>query len=177
MAVRKQKETPRQSGQVVQSGNEANTSPADKEQGGPLPEITVRVYLVRNSRSKLMATANVNIAGAFAVHGFRIFDSRNGLFVKEPEQSYVKDGTELTRPVFFPITKDARDVLYGHILRSYELTMEKEMGQRADDPGYLPSDEDAPPQRQHEPPSEDYVLPEHEITPEDDLPFDFGPSM
>lgn len=59
-----------------------------------IPELTVRIFPVKNARSKLRATANVNIAGAFAVQGFRIFDSKNGLFVKEPERQYVKDGTQ-----------------------------------------------------------------------------------
>ena len=164
MAIRKQEKTAQEAGQAPQSNGAA---PAQAEGAGrPLPELTVRIFPVRNTNSKLKATANVNIAGAFAVQGFRIFDSKNGLFVKEPEQSYVKEGTELTRSVFFPVTKEARDALHGQILHSYELVMEKEMNQRQDDLEYLLSDEDAPPERAYEPPLED-----------DDLPFDFGQSM
>ena len=123
-----------------------------------LPELTVRVFPVKNSRSKLQATANVNIAGAFAVQGFRIFDSKNGLFVKEPERQYVKDGTQLSQSVFFPITREAREKLYGQILHSYEMVMDQQQaqGQEVDIP-FL-TDEDAPP------------APE-EISPDDDLPF------
>ena len=121
---------------------------------------------MRNTSSKLKATANIRIADAFAVQGFRIFDSKKGLFVKEPEQTYIKEGTELNRSVFFPVTKEARAALHGQILHSYELVMEKEMNQRQDDLEYLLSDEDAPPERAYEPPLED-----------DDLPFDFGQSM
>ena len=40
-----------------------------------LPELTVRVFPVKNARSKLQATAIVNIAGSFAVKVFLIFDS------------------------------------------------------------------------------------------------------
>ena len=58
-----------------------------------------------------MPPANVNIAKSFAVQGFRIYDSKNGLFVKEPQRSYVKNGTEMTSSVFFPVTKEARDAL------------------------------------------------------------------
>ena len=123
-----------------------------------LPELTVRVFPVKNARSKLQATANVNIAGAFAVQGFRIFDSKNGLFVKEPERQYVKDGTQLSQSVFFPITREAREKLYGQILHSYEMVMDQQQaqGQEVDIP-FL-TDEDAPP------------APE-EISPDDDLPF------
>lgn len=164
MAIRKQEKTAQEAGQAAQ-GN--NTAPAQAEGAGrPLPELTVRIFPVRNTNSKLKATANVNIAGTFAVQRFRIFDSKNGLFVKEPEQPYVKEGTELSRPVFFPITKEAREALHGQILHSYELVMEKEMGQREDAPGYLVGDEDAPPERDYEPPLED-----------EDLPFDMGQSM
>ena len=48
--------------------------------------------------------------------GFRIYDYKNGLFVKEPQRSYVKNGTEMTSSVFFPVTKEARDALYSQIL-------------------------------------------------------------
>ena len=123
-----------------------------------LPELTVRIFPVRNAKSKLRATANVNIAGAFAVQGFRIFDSKNGLFVKEPERTYIKDGTELSQSVFFPITKEAREKLYNQILHSYELVTDQQQAQsQSVDVPFVP-DEDAPP------------LPD-DISPEDDLPF------
>ena len=62
----------------------------------------------------------------------------------------------------------AREALYGQILHSYELTMQQ--GQRQDDAGCSLSDEDAPPERNYAPLVEDF-------DPEDDLPFDCGPSM
>lgn len=177
MAIRKQNNPAQEAGQNVQADGAGNPQAPGEGQGRPLPEITVRVFPIHNSRSKLRATANVNIAGAFAVQGFRIFDSKNGLFVKEPEQSYIKEGTEMTRSVFFPITREAREMLHGQILHSYELTMEKELAQRADDLEDLIGDEYAPPARQYEPPPE-YVPPVPEVySPEDDIPFEFGQSM
>ena len=91
-----------------------------------VPPMTVRIYPISKPRTKLLATANVNIAKSFAVQGFRIYDSKNGLFVKEPQRSYVKNGTEMTSSVFFPVTKEARDALYSQILNSYELVMEQQ---------------------------------------------------
>lgn len=158
--VHPKQEPPRQAQDISGAGPQAEQAPP------PLPDMTVRIFPIKNSKSKLRATANVNIAGAFAVQGFRIFDSKKGLFVKEPEQTYVKEGTELTRSVFFPVTKEAREALHGQILRSYELVMEKEMNQRQDDLEYLLSDEDAPPEREYSPPLED-----------EDLPFDMEPGM
>lgn len=89
-----------------------------------VPPMTVRIYPISKPRSKLLAIANVNIAKSFAVQGFRIYDSKNGLFVKDPQRSYVKNGTEMTSSVFFPITKEARDALYSQILNSYEMVMD-----------------------------------------------------
>lgn len=56
----------------------------------------------------LRATANVNIAGAFAVQGFRIFDSRNGLFVKEPGRQPAKTG----RGIFTETIDNSQPVRY-----------------------------------------------------------------
>ena len=142
------------------SGENPYESPDPKDW---VPPMTVRVYPIQNPRSKLLATANVNIAKSFAVKGFRIYDSKNGLFVKEPERRYVKNGTELTSSVFFPVTKEARDALYSQILTSYEMVMEQQERQRPqqkdeleelldDDLPFeepyqeapLPTDEDAP---------------------------------
>lgn len=81
--------------------------------------------------------------------GLRIYDSKNGLFVKEPERRYVKNGTELTSSVFFPVTKEARDALYSQILNSYEMVMEQQ-------------------ERQH-PQQKDEL---EELLEEDDLPFE-----
>ncbi len=103
-----------------------------------IPSLTVRIYPV-NSKSKLKATATVNIAGAFAVRGFKIFDSEKGLFVKEPQQNYVKNGTELSSSAFFPITKEAREKLYSQILMSYDLTVRHEQ-----DESLLDDDSEAP---------------------------------
>ena len=171
MAIRKQETTAQEAGQAPQSNGAA---PAQAEGAGrPLPELTVRIFPVRNTNSKLKATANIRIADAFAVQGFRIFDSKKGLFVKEPEQSYIKEGTELNRSVFFPVTKEARDALHGQILHSYELTMEKEMGQRQEDNDYFLGEDEAPPLMG----DEDAPSAPRDYLSDDDLPFDMGQSM
>ena len=109
------------SGSAESNGPYESQDPADW-----VPPMTVRIYPISKPRTKLLATANVNIAKSFAVQGFRIYDSKNGLFVKEPQRSYVKNGTEMTSSVFFPVTKEARDALYSQILNSYEMVMEQQ---------------------------------------------------
>lgn len=139
----------------IKETNPKQTTPSIPEPDVPLepqiPSLTVRIYPV-NSKSKLRATATVNIAGAFAVRGFKIFDSDKGLFVKEPQQNYVKNGTELSSSAFFPITKEAREKLYGQILTSYDLTI-----RHGQDEGLLEDEEETPDMS-------DFA--------DDDLPFD-----
>ena len=135
----------------IENEEQISSAPAAEEGQDPaswVPPFTVRVYPLSNPKTKLLATASITIAGSFAVKGFRIYDSKNGLFVKDPERRYVKNGTELTDSVFFPITKEGRELLHGQILSSYELVMEQQ-------------------ERQH-PQQKD----ELEELLEDDLPFD-----
>ena len=150
----------------TENNEELRTAPAAEESQDPasrVPPFTVRIYPLSNPKTKLLATASINIADSFAVKGFRIYDSKNGLFVKDPERRYVKNGTELTDSVFFPVTKEARDILRSQILSSYELVMEQQERQHSRqkdqleklveddlpfDTAYqsvpLPTDEDAP---------------------------------
>ena len=106
--------------EAVSDAVESNDPYESQDPADWVPPMTVRIYPISKPRTKLLATASVNIAKSFAVQGFRIYDSKNGLFVKEPQRSYVKNGTEMTSSVFFPVTKEARDALYSQILNSYE---------------------------------------------------------
>lgn len=135
----------------IENEEQLSSAPAAEESQDPaswVPPFTVRVYPLSNPKTKLLATASITIAGSFAVKGFRIYDSKNGLFVKDPERRYVKNSTELTDSVFFPVTKEARDILRSQILSSYELVMEQQERQH--------------PQQKNE--SEELM--------EDDIPFD-----
>ena len=112
--------------EAVSGAVESNNPYESQDPADWVPPMTVRIYPISKPRTKLLATANVNIAKSFAVQGFRIYDSKNGLFVKEPQRSYIKNGTEMTSSVFFPVTKEARDALYSQILNSYEMVMEQQ---------------------------------------------------
>ena len=103
----------------IENEEQLSSAPAAEESQDPaswVPPFTVRVYPLSNPKTKLLATASITIAGSFAVKGFRIYDSKNGLFVKDPERRYVKNGTELTDSVFFPVTKEARDILWHDLV-------------------------------------------------------------
>ena len=151
MATRKENLDLEYDGFQQETASDAAESNSPYESPNPsdwVPPMTVRIFPISKPRSKLLATASITIANSFAVKGFRIYDSKNGLFVKDPERRYVKNGTELTDSVFFPVTKEARDILRSQILNSYELVREQQ-------------------ERQH-PQQKD----ELEELLEDDLPFD-----
>ena len=75
--------------QEAVSGSAESNGPYESQDPAEwVPPMTVRIYPISKPRTKLLATANVNIAKSFAVQGFRIYDSKNGLFVKEPPVSY-----------------------------------------------------------------------------------------
>ena len=52
---------------------ESNSPYESQDPAGWMPPMTVRIYPISRPRSKLLATANVNIAKSFAVQGFRRF--------------------------------------------------------------------------------------------------------
>ena len=113
--------------QEAVSGAVEPNSPYDSQDPADwVPPMTVRIYPISKPRTKLLAIANVNISKSFAVQGFRIYDSKNGLFVKEPQRSYVKKrhGDDLLRVL--PRHKRGRDALYSQILNSYEMVLEQQ---------------------------------------------------
>ena len=63
--VQPEQEAPQQAPASPEAGPQAEQAPP------PLPDLTVRIFPIKNSKSKLRATANIRIAGAYAVQGFR----------------------------------------------------------------------------------------------------------
>ena len=129
-----------------------------------IPTINVRVFPIRDPKTKHTANASVDIGGVFAVRGFKIFESKNGPFVKEPSISYVKDNGYEDSSIFFPITAQARETLYGTILKVYNRTMEKMQAKKQEGTDWLMGDED-----------ENTPQAAPAIDPNDDFPFGSEP--
>lgn len=107
------------------------------------PTVTVRIdRMIDREDSKVKAYASANIGNAFAIHGIRVMDSKNGLFVQMPQRSYHADGAAKYEDVFHPITADSRSELYGAVLSAYEqqLHMKEDESQELEE-----SDEDEAP--------------------------------
>ena len=75
-------------------------------------EIEVKILKTFPASSKLRAVASVTIGGCFAVHGLKIFDSKNGQFVAMPT---VKVGT------FHAITSESREQLQTAVMETWKL--------------------------------------------------------
>lgn len=86
-----------------------------------LPSLTAKIdKLVNFEDNNLKAFASVTIGGAFTIHGLKVMDSQNGLFVSMPSTKYEKNGKTQYSENFHAITKGARDELSRNVLEAYE---------------------------------------------------------
>ena len=93
-----------------------------KEQKHKNPSIQVRIDRLNDYEgSSIKAFASANIGGAFAIHGIRVVDSKKGLFVSMPQNSY-KDGNVNTKysDIFHAVTAEARTELNEKVIDAYE---------------------------------------------------------
>ena len=70
--------------------------------------------------SNVKAVASITIADAFAFHGVKVIESKNGLFVSMPQSKYTKDGEQKYSNVCHPISTEARAELNSVVLKAYE---------------------------------------------------------
>ena len=102
-------------------------------QGGKTSNLNVRIdRLINRENSNVKAIASLTIDG-FAVHGFKIMDSQNGLFVAMPSNSFT-DGKGETQysDIFHPITKESREDLIGKMKTAYEKALEESQNEGQD---------------------------------------------
>lgn len=97
--------------------------------------------IVDKPDSSLKAFASVTLDGYFAVHGIKVCEGENGLFVSMPSTSYTSNGETKYRDTFHPITKGAREALNQEALDKYEaaISQSQDEGIEIQD---LPEDED-----------------------------------
>lgn len=74
--------------------------------------------------SNVKAVASITIADAFAFHGVKVIESKNGLFVSMPQSKYTKDGEQKYSDVCHPISSEARAELNSVVLKAYEEQLE-----------------------------------------------------
>lgn len=78
------------------------------------------IQMVDYEDSNVKAVASITIADAFAFHGVKVIESKNGLFVSMPQSKYTKDGEQKYSDVCHPISTEARAELNSVVLKAYE---------------------------------------------------------
>lgn len=127
-----------------------------KQKSSERPLVKARIdRLVNLEDSKIKAYASVTIGNTFAVHGLRVTDSANGLFVSMPQSSYMKDGVRQYEDIFHALSADARNELNNTVLQAYEQRIHMEEDVAEDVAEDQANDED-----------------EDEDLDEDELPFE-----
>ena len=107
------------------------------------PLVRARIdRLVNLEDSKIKAYASVTIGNTFAVHGLRVTDSANGLFVAMPQSSNVKDGVRRHEDIFHALSADARNELNNTVLQAYEQRIHMEEDVAEDQANDEDEDED-----------------------------------
>lgn len=88
-----------------------------------IPVTEVKLTLL-DGASATKALGSVTLAGSFVVHGIRVVQSQNGLFVAMPQR---KDG-EAFRDLAHPITGPMRALLSSKVLEEYQRLQELDRG-------------------------------------------------
>ena len=103
-----------------------------------LPSINARIdRLIPTEGDGVRAIASVNIGGAFAAHGFKVYESEEkGLSVLNPSSKYQKDGKNQYSDVIHAVTPEARTAINDASLDAYEQKLREEQGE------YLDEDQD-----------------------------------
>ena len=70
----------------------------------------------QDGQGTLKAFASVTFDGVFVVHGLRVVEGKNGLFVSMPNRQ-VKDGEY--KDIAHPVTKEFKDELSNAVLAEY----------------------------------------------------------
>ena len=100
-----------------------------------LPRITARIdRMIPTEGDGVRAIASVNIGGAFAARGFKVYESEEkGLSVLNPSSKYQKDGKSQYSDVIHAVTPEARTAINDAILEAYEQKLQEEQGKDLDE--------------------------------------------
>ena len=94
-------------------------------------EKKIRVKIDRtfdDSEKPLKAIASVNIDD-YAVHGFKVYENEDGLYVQMPSQSFQRDGKTEYTDIFHPVTREARQELCNEIAQEYRNQLAQSQGE------------------------------------------------
>jgi len=85
-----------------------------------------QVYLTSGSKGKLRAYARVMLDDQLQLTGLRLFEGAQGLlFVSYPNDS--SHGGEDYKQIYYPVTKELRDLIENTIILEYLITVHPEL--------------------------------------------------
>lgn len=89
------------------------------------PDVRIhKLYTQGSTRAICSAT----LFGCIAIHGIHVMQGKKGLFVSMPNR---KTQNESYRDIVFPVTKEAREVLYDAVLVAYNQEIQNIVNQAA----------------------------------------------
>lgn len=97
-------------------------------------KITAKITKMGDGSSKIKATADVFIDGAFKVSGIKVCQGSKGLFVGMPSNAYTNsNGEKKYTDIFYPITKEAREALTKVVISKYKAELSQTQEQTESD--------------------------------------------
>jgi DNA-binding cell septation regulator SpoVG len=102
------------------SDQTTNTA-TERPEKGPVPEVTASVRLIK-PKNNLIAFANINLGGHYAVNDIPVKTGKNGIFFDNPVKPNDRGGYEDTS---LPTSKEMREAITTAITQAYELRLEK----------------------------------------------------
>jgi len=89
-------------------------------------QLSVKIHRVFEDRGAMKAVASITLDELFAVHGIKVIESEKGRFATMPNEVFKdKDGNDVRRDVFHPISSSARKLMEEAVLTAYETTIKK----------------------------------------------------
>ena len=84
-------------------------------------QIRVKIHKVFENRGAMKALATVTIGEEFAVHGVKLIETENSRFAAMPSEIRKdKDGNDVHRDVFHPISSSARNSVEDALFAAYD---------------------------------------------------------
>ena len=128
-----------------------------------LPYVAAKIDRVMDNSNSLKAFATITIANSFMVHNIRVVEGSKGLFVAMPNRSYQNDnGNTKYSDICHAISNDMKQRIDSVVLNAYQMAI----GQNMDSENEVSDVVNEPD-----------TMPFSEATEDEDLDYDFVPSM
>ena len=126
--------------------NKKNNYTSNHREGKPrTPSISAKIDRMVDGGGSTKAFASVTVAGAVAIHGLRVVEANNGVFVGMPTRSYTDNkGETHYSDIAHAVTKETYAAINEKVLEAYqqELSESKSEDQGETEDDDLPFDED-----------------------------------